>query len=508
MENTTTPAIPNPLAPLEHETIFRAMVDSVRDYAIFLLDPNGFVVTWNPGAERIKQYRPEEIIGKHFSIFYPEAEKRADKPGFELKVAKATGRFEDEGWRIRKDGSRFWANVVITRILGHQGQLIGFGKITRDLTERRASEQRFRLLVEGVTDYAIFLLDRTGHVASWNSGAQRIKQYTVDEIMGKHFSNFYTPEDREKGMPQHVLKQAEEHEHWQGEGWRVRKDGSRFWSSVVVTALRDEEGQLTGFSKVTRDITDRKQLLDELQRHTEELERQVEERERTNAELEAFSYSVSHDLRAPLRAIEGFASALKEDYGNQLDETAHDYLHEIISASTRMNCLVRDLLEYGKLSRIEIIQQSVAVGPLVRRILGEGPPEYRTATLTGNLDCSVLAHEPTLAQVLHNLISNAFKFHPKDVVARVEVNVQDTGRKCVRIAVKDRGIGILPEHQEKIFKVFERLHGLDEFPGTGIGLAIVKRGIERMGGRVGVESQPDQGSTFWIELPSSKERGI
>ena len=508
MENTTTPAIPTPLAPLEHETIFRAMVDSVRDYAIFLLDPNGFVITWNPGAERIKQYRPEEIIGKHFSIFYPEAEKLADKPAFELKMASATGRFEDEVWRIRKDGSRFWANVVITRILGAQGQLIGFGKITRDLTEHRAAEQRFRLLVEGVTDYAIFLLDRTGHVTSWNSGAQRIKQYTADEIMGKHFSNFYTPEDREKGMPQHVLKQAEEHGHWQGEGWRVRKDGSKFWSSVVVTALRDEEGQLTGFSKVTRDVTDRKQLLDELQRHAEQLERQVEERERTNAELEAFSYSVSHDLRAPLRAIEGFASALKEDYGNQLDETAHDYLHEIISASTRMNRLVRDLLEYGRLSRIEIIPQTVAVSPLVRQLLHEGPAEYKTATLTGDLDSSVLAHEPTLAQVVMNLISNAFKFHANGVAKHVEINVEHTDMDMVRISVKDRGIGISPEHQEKIFKVFERLHGFNEYPGTGIGLAIVKRGIERMGGKVGVESQPGKGSTFWVELPPSQEKGI
>lgn len=508
MENSTTPAIPNYLSPLEHETIFRTMVDSVRDYAIFLLDPNGFVITWNPGAERIKQYRPEDIIGKHFSVFYPEAEKLADKPGFELKVAAATGRFEDEGWRIRKDGTRFWANVVITRILGHQGQLIGFGKITRDLTERRASEQRFRLLVEGVTDYAIFLLDRTGHVASWNSGAQRIKQYTAEEIMGRHFSAFYTPEDREKGMPQYVLKQAEEHEHWQGEGWRVRKDGSRFWSSVVVTALRDEAGQLTGFSKVTRDITDRKLLLDELQRHTKELERQVEERERTNAELEAFSYSVSHDLRAPLRAIEGFASALKEDYANQLDATAHDYLHEIISASTRMNRLVRDLLEYGRLSRIEIIPQAVAVGPLVSRLLQEGPREYKTATLTGDLGSSVLAHEPTLAQVVMNLISNAFKFHAHGVTPHVEINVQHTEMRMVRISVKDCGIGILAEHQEKIFKVFERLHGFNEYPGTGIGLAIVKRGMERMGGKVGVESQPGQGTTFWIEMPPSQENGI
>jgi PAS domain S-box-containing protein len=489
----------------QSETIFRAMVESVRDYAIFVLDPNGIVSTWNPGAERIKQYKPQEIIGQHFSVFYPEEDKRNDKPGWELKVATRTGRFEDEGWRIRKDGTRFWANVVITRINDKAGHLIGFGKITRDLTERRSAEQRYRMIIEGVTDYAIFSLDSQGNVTSWNSGAQRIKQYTAEEIIGRHFSNFYTPEDRERGQPQHVLKTAEQEGRWEGEGWRVRKDGTRFWSSVVVTAIRDEAGNLTGFSKVTRDISDRKRLLDELQRHAEELEQEVAERERTNAELEAFSYSVSHDLRAPLRAIEGFASALREDYGDKLDETGKDYLREIMNASTRMNRLVQDLLDYGRLSRIDVSPTVVPLGPMLSRLLDEGPPEYKTVALKGDLKRSVLAHEPTLSQVIVNLLSNALKFHASGTTPKVRITVAPARRKGrVRISIADNGIGIAPEHQEKIFKVFERLHGLDEFPGTGIGLAIVKRGTERMGGTYGVTSAPGDGSTFWVELPSAE----
>src|SRR5205823_5639970 len=198
------------------------------------------------------------------------------------------------------DGTRFWANVVITRLTDESGKLIGFGKITRDLTERRRSEQRYRLLVEGVSDYAIFSLDPQGFITTWNSGAQRLKGYTSEEIIGKHLSTFYTPEDRANGLADVVLSTATNEGHWAGEGWRVRKDGRRFWSSAVVTALRDDEGGLTGFSKITRDITDRKQLLDQVRAHASELEKRIEEREQTNAEVEAFSYSVSHYVRVPV----------------------------------------------------------------------------------------------------------------------------------------------------------------------------------------------------------------
>ena len=488
---------------LQNEGIFRVLVESVRDYAIFFLDPTGVVATWHPGAERLKRYTADQIIGKHFSVFYPAKDILAGKPAYELKVASEVGRFEDEGWRIRQDGTRFWANVVITRITDDQGKLIGFGKITRDLTERRAAEQGYRLLVDSVRDYSIFSLDANGYVTSWNSGAQRIKGYTAEEIIGQHFSKFYTSEDASAGMPQRVLKIAQQTGHYEGEGWRVRKDGTRFWSSIVVTPILDEDGRLVGFSKVTRDITDRKNLMDELQRHADELEVQVAERERTNAELEAFSYSVSHDLRAPLRAIEGFANALQEDYGGKLDPGADEYLQQIMEASTRMNRLVRDLLEYGRLARVELPKGSIPLMSLIEKLIRENFPRD-DVRVSGKCSLEVLGHEPTLSQMLLNLISNGIKFRKHNVPSKVQVEVAHAMDSVVRISVTDNGIGIHPQHRHRLFKVFERLHGIEEYPGTGIGLAIVKRGAERMGGRCGVESEVGEGSTFWVELPEAR----
>ncbi|MGH9522170.1 MAG: sensor histidine kinase [Terriglobales bacterium] len=488
------------LSSLQSERVFRYLVESIGDYAIFMLDPAGHVATWNLGAERIKGYKAKEIIGQHFSKFYPQVDLDNDKPAFELREAERTGRFEDEGWRLRNDGSRFWANVIITTIRDEQGKLIGFGKVTRDLTERRAAEVRYRLLIEAVTDYAIYSLDADGHITSWNAGAERIKQYTSEEIIGKHFSIFYTPEDRAKGMPQFVLHTAATEGHFEGEGWRVRKNGSRFWSSVVVTPVRDDEGKVVGYSKITRDVTDRKELLDRIREHAEELEVQIAEREQTNAELEAFSYSVSHDLRAPIRAITGFADALREEYGDRLDATAHEYLQHVLDGAARMNRLVEDLLNYSRLSRTELLVDRVSVARVTAAALKSLGATDGSIKVNVPDKAEVLAHEPTLRQTLYNLIHNALKFRRPNVAPEVTVSYSGKGN-FGRVSVKDNGIGIAPQHQDRIFQVFERLHGTEEFPGTGIGLAIVKRAVERMGGRICIESQLGRGSTFWIDLP-------
>jgi PAS domain S-box-containing protein len=251
--------------------IFRALVQAVRDYAIFVLDAQGYIQTWNEGAQRLKGYAAAEVIGRHFSIFYtPEALER-DWPGYELATAAREGRFEDEGWRVRKDGSRFWANVVITALLNKDGSLYGFSKVTRDFTERkrteetlRRSEEKFRLLVEAVQDYAIFLLDTEGRVSSWNIGAERIKGYKASEIIGRHFSVFYPEEDVRSKKPERELKIAVEQGRVEDEGWRVRRDGSRFWANVVITALKDNFGRNVGFTKVTRDITERRRAQEAL----------------------------------------------------------------------------------------------------------------------------------------------------------------------------------------------------------------------------------------------------
>jgi PAS domain S-box-containing protein len=253
------------------DELLHTFVDSVQEYAILVLDPQGHVLTWNTGAEKITGYTATEIVGSHFSRFYPDAEVARGKPESELQVAQADGRFEDENWRVRKDGSTFWANVLITRLLDSRGQLIGFGTVTRDLTLRRQqeeslrqSEERFRTLVEGVKDYAIFMLDPKGIVMTWNAGARYIKGYEPSEIIGSHFSRFYPPEAIKRGLPDTELRGATMDGRFEDEGWRLRKDGSRFWANVIITAVRDATGRLIGFSKITRNLTERRKHEDEL----------------------------------------------------------------------------------------------------------------------------------------------------------------------------------------------------------------------------------------------------
>jgi PAS domain S-box-containing protein len=286
------------------EQLLRLLERNIRDYAIFTLDPGGHVTSWNVGAERIKGYTAEEIAGRHFSVFYPAQDIESGKPERELATAAADGRVEDEGWRLRKDGSRFWANVVITALYDDAGTLHGFGKITRDMTERRdteqalrESEEHFRLLVQGVTDYAIFMLDPGGHIVSWNAGAERIKGYTAGEIAGRHFSVFYPPEDLAAGKPAAELRTAIADGRVEDEGWRLRKDGSRFWANVVITALYDDAGRLRGFGKVTRDMTERRDAEQNLNERRRLLSHMVQAQE---TERRRIAWDVHDD---PLQAM-------------------------------------------------------------------------------------------------------------------------------------------------------------------------------------------------------------
>lgn len=253
------------LASQSEEGRYRLLVEAVTDYAIYMLDANGVVTSWNPGARRFKGYEAEEIIGQHFSRFYEDSDRALGLPERNLQIARVSGKFEGEGWRIRKDGTRFWAHIVIDPIKSSAGKLVGYAKITRDLTERKLneeallqSEQQFRLLVDGVTDYAIYMLKPDGRVSSWNVGAQRIKGYTPDEIIGEHFSRFYTEQDRQSGEPMKALAVAEIHGRFEKEGLRVRKDGTPFMAHVVIDAIRSNDGTLLGFAKITRDITEKK----------------------------------------------------------------------------------------------------------------------------------------------------------------------------------------------------------------------------------------------------------
>jgi PAS domain S-box-containing protein len=284
---------------------YRLLVEAVIDYAIFLLDPEGRVISWNPGARRLKGYTAQEIIGSSFATFYTEEDRALGRPEETLRTARAEGRAEIEGWRIRKDGTRFWAHAVLDAVHDDAGQFIGFAKITRDMTRRheaevalRESERRFRLLVQGVTDYAIFMLSPEGTVTDWNTGAQRIKGYEAREIIGQHFSRFYTPEDRATELPRRALEQAATTGRFEDEGWRLRKDGRRFWASVVIDAIRDEEGGLVGFAKVTRDITDRH----EAQRASEEIREQMAQLQRLEA-LGQLTAGIAHNFSNLIQII-------------------------------------------------------------------------------------------------------------------------------------------------------------------------------------------------------------
>jgi PAS domain S-box-containing protein len=488
------------------------LVQSVADYAIYLLDCEGHVVSWNTGAQNLKGYSADEIVGRHFSTFYSREEIEADIPNRNLQIALREGHYTAEGWRFRKDGTRFWASVVITPLFDAGGEHVGYSKITRDLTERRAAEERYRLLVTAVRDYAIFMLDTEGHVASWNIGAERMLGYRTEEALGKPLSIFYTPQDRDDGRVDEELRRARETAEARDEGWRVRKDGSLFWASVVVTAIRDYDGTLLGYAKVTRDTTEQRRLSEQLAKHAAELEHRTEQLQKRsvqlqeiNASMEAFTYSVSHDLRAPLRGIWGYVNALVEDFGPELPDGAKSYCEQIINSARRMDDLITDLLAYSRLNTTEVQLTDVDLREVVDDVLAALDAQIKEShadIVTGGL-CAVRAHAPSLRQALANLISNAIKFVPADVTPKISIYAERHAGKHVRIWVIDNGIGVEPQHHERIFRPFERLHGVETYRGTGIGLAVVAKAVERMGGTYGIESEPGKGSRFWIELPDA-----
>src|SRR5690606_32499639 len=291
--------------PQEDEAHYNFLLESVKDYAIFMLDPEGHVATWNAGAEKIKGYSRDEIVRKYFAIFYTKEDQETNYPASLLEKVRRDGKYEEQGWRVRKNGERFWANVSIFAVYNDLGELIGFSKVTRDLTEQKdleerlsqahkelvASEERARLLISGVKDYAIFLVSPEGKIATWNNGAKHIKGYEAEEVLGKPISIFYPSDALENNYPQYELRKALEEGRFEDEGWRIRKDGSKFWANVLVTPVYNNLNQHIGFSKITRDLTERIR--------NEELMQKNRELYKVNQDLDNFIYAASHDLKAP-----------------------------------------------------------------------------------------------------------------------------------------------------------------------------------------------------------------
>ena len=495
-------------APMD-ERRYELLVNAITDYAIYMLDPDGTVTSWNAGAQRIKGYAADEIIGEHFSRFYTEEERSARAPARALQAAVSEGRFEAEGWRVRKDGARFWAHAIIDPIRGPNGTLVGFAKITRDLTERRKaqealrrSEERFRLLVQGVTDYAIFMLDREGHVANWNPGAERIKGYRPDESIGAHFSRFYTDADRDAGLPGLGLRTAVAEGRWESEGQRVRKDGSVFWAHVVIDAIRDDDGEVIGFAKVTRDVTERK----ETQRQLEEAREALYQSQKMEA-LGQLTGGIAHDFNNLLMAVLGSLELLRKRL--PYDPQYAPLLENAVQGAQRGATLTQRMLAFArrqalKLEPVDITALIRGMSGFLQRAIG---PTYRLEVRFPPLPL-VMTDAPQLESALLNLAVNARDAMPEHGLITVTASAETvtggvalTPGDYVRLAVTDTGEGMDERTLSRATEPFFTTKGVGK--GTGLGLSMVHGLAAQSGGMLKLRSRPGEGTTVEIWLPTA-----
>jgi len=480
---------------------YRLMVNAITDYAIFFLDPSGIVLSWNAGARQLQGYEPHEVIGRHFSIFYPPELLEKNWPQHELEVAARTGQYEEEGWRLRKDGTRFWSSLVLTRLTSPDGKLRGFSKITRDLSARqkqdellRASEERFRLIVDGVKDYAIFMLDPSGYIVSWNTGAKATKGYEAHEIIGKHFSVFYPPEVAATGFPDEELKTAREVGRFEEEGWRVRRDGSRFWASVIITALFDETGRHRGFAKVTRDLTER---------------RRISTLEDEGRRITTFLAMLGHELRNPLTPISN-AVAIMDRLGPAADTATLARMSSIIGRQLKqITRLVDDLLDVGRITsgKIHLESKPVRLCDVIDESIEMLRPsadakQHALVFHSPSADPWITGDRARMIQVVCNLLNNAIKFTPDG--GRIEVRLSEVGANA-EVSVSDNGPGIPPASLPRVFMLFAQGEQEISRPqgGLGLGLTLVQQLVTLHGGDVSAFSKgtPGDGAEFVVRLP-------
>ncbi|MBB5716976.1 hybrid sensor histidine kinase/response regulator [Sphingomonas aerophila] len=488
---------------------FQLLVDAVTDYALYMLDPQGHVTTWNAGARRFKGYEADEIVGEHFSKFFLPEDRIKGLPARILEIAAEQKRFEMEGWRLRKDGEKFLAHVVVDAIYDADGTLLGFAKITRDITEKRRLEQanydsalQLKLLVQGVHDYAIYMLDTDGRITSWNSGAQAIKGYNESEVLGQHFSIFYTDEDRSRGAPHGALVTSLEAGKFEAEAQRVRKDGSLFWAHVVIDPIYNEAGDHIGFAKITRDVSDRKQAEQDL-RHTQEALLQSQKLQA----LGELAGGIAHDFNNLMTVMQGSADFMLKQPDLPLDKRTR-YLSVMLETAERAASLTSQLLAFARRQPLEpeVIDLSVrldASGEMLQRTLGslyELQLDLAPALWLVEIDSA------GLEAALVNAVLNARDAMPTG--GKITISTRNAVRADVDgalLSIRDTGEGIPPETLKRVFEPFFTTKPTGK--GTGLGLSQIHGYAVQSGGTASISSEPGVGTLVELWLPrTAKQR--
>jgi len=524
------------------EEMLRLLLDGIKDYAVYMLDPEGRVASWNAGAARIKGYSAEEILGKHISIFYPPEQQASGLPDQALQEALAKGRYEAQGQRLRKDGTTFWAQVIMLPLRDHAGKLRGFSKVLHDVTERKRAEEKLAaqaeklakhaaeltrsqqalenqtLMLESVLegiDEGLVAADERGQFLLWNTAAEKILGQNATNKSPEEWSEHYRVYQADMLTPfpadQLPLACAIRGESSKAEMFvRNPERNQGVWIEVAANPLRYKDGSLRGGVAAIRDITQRKADELEIRELNEELEERVELRtaqlETANRELEAFSYSVSHDLRAPLRHISGFSRILTEEFGPSLEPGARNYLQRIQDGTQKMGLLVDELLNLARVGRYALSPRSTDLTSIVAEVVAMLKPDSEGRQVEWKIsDLPLVECDPILVkQIFQNLLANALKFTRPRERAVIEVSHRDENGHLM-IMVRDNGVGFNMKYADKLFGVFQRLHRSEDFEGTGVGLATIQRIVQKHGGRVWAEAELDKGAAFFFTLSAGDQ---
>ena len=484
----------------ESEERYQMLLDGIQNYAIFMMDPGGKIVSWNAGAERIKGYRADEVVGHNFSCFFSPEDIERGRPEEALRLTAVSGRHEEQGMRVRKDGSRFLASITLTALRDPAGRLRGFSEFSHDLSERKESEARYRGLLEAAPD-AMVVVNVGGEIVLLNVQAEKQFGYRRDELLGQNVKSIIPEGFAERLIADGARSAADALAQQIGTGTELigrRKDDSVFPLEIMLSPLESSEGILV--TAAIRDITERK-------KSEEHLVKTVGELKRSNEELQQFAYVSSHDLQEPLRMVASYTQLLAKRYKGRLDSDADEFIAFAVDGCNRMQGLIHDLLAYSRAGTdgkafCEISAEDALQGALTNLRI---TIKQSGAVVSHDSLPAIRTDETQLTQVFQNLVGNAIKYRSAEL-PRVHISATTNGDNEWIFSVRDNGLGIDPQYFERIFILFQRLHGRTEFEGTGIGLAICKKIVERLGGRIWVESQPEKGSTFYFALPERSEK--